>query len=35
MPGDGPSLTLLKRLDGFSAVPPADDWDGAFRLERK
>jgi adenylate cyclase len=35
MPGDGPTLTLLKRLDSFTAVPPADDWDGAFRLERK
>jgi class 3 adenylate cyclase len=35
MPGDGPSLTLLKRIDGFGASPPAEDWDGAFRLERK
>jgi adenylate cyclase len=35
MPGDGPSLTLLKRLDALAAAPPADDWDGAWRLESK
>jgi len=35
MRGDGPSLTLLKRLDDLAAAPPADDWDGAWRLESK
>jgi class 3 adenylate cyclase len=32
---DGPSLTLLDRIDLFAASPPADDWDGAWRLEQK
>jgi class 3 adenylate cyclase len=32
---DGPSLTLLKRLDGLVATPPAADWDGAWYLEQK
>jgi adenylate cyclase len=35
VPGDGPSLTLLKRIDHLSAAPPPDDWDGAWRLEQK
>jgi adenylate cyclase len=35
VPGDGPSLTFIKRLDLFAAAPPADDWDGAWHLERK
>jgi adenylate cyclase len=34
-PADGPSLTMLKRIDLFVAVPPAADWDGAWRLEGK
>ena len=34
-PGDGPSLTMLKRIDVFVAAPPADDWDGAWHLEQK
>lgn len=32
---DGPSLTFIKRLDGFASNPPADDWDGVWRLEQK
>jgi class 3 adenylate cyclase len=32
---DGPSLTFLKRLDGFATNPPGDGWDGAWHLERK
>ena len=32
---DGPSLTFLKRLDGFTTTPPGDGWDGAWHLERK
>ena len=32
---DGPSLTLLKRIDFLAASPPADDWAGAWHLEQK
>lgn len=32
---DGPSLTFIKRLDGFTSTPPGDDWDGVWRLEQK
>ena len=32
---DGPSLTFIKRLDGFAMTPPGDDWDGVWRLEQK
>ena len=35
VPDDGPSLTLLKRIDILAATPPADDWDGAWHLEQK
>jgi class 3 adenylate cyclase len=35
IPGDGPSLTFIKRLDLFAAAPPGDGWDGAWHLERK
>jgi adenylate cyclase len=35
VPGDGPSLAMLKRIDHLSAAPPSDDWDGAWRLEQK
>jgi class 3 adenylate cyclase len=34
-PSDGPSLTMLKRIDLFVAAPPAADWDGNWRLEQK
>ncbi|MGC1351587.1 MAG: adenylate/guanylate cyclase domain-containing protein [Xanthobacteraceae bacterium] len=34
-PPDGPSLTMLKRIDLFVAAPPAADWDGAWHLEQK
>jgi class 3 adenylate cyclase len=34
-PADGPSLVMLKRIDLFVAVPPVDNWDGAWRLEQK
>ncbi|MBR0716173.1 adenylate/guanylate cyclase domain-containing protein [Bradyrhizobium liaoningense] len=33
-PGDGPSRTLLARIDQLQAHPPAD-WDGAWRMEQK
>jgi len=35
VPGDGPSRTLLGRLDQLQASPPATDWDGAWRMDRK
>src|ERR1700712_5782776 len=35
VPGDGPSLTFIKRLDFFASTPPDDGWDGAWHLERK
>jgi class 3 adenylate cyclase len=34
-PGDGPSMTFIRRLDGFAANPPGDSWDGAWHLEQK
>jgi|HubBroStandDraft_5_1064220.scaffolds.fasta_scaffold12520_2 class 3 adenylate cyclase len=34
-PDDGPSLTLLKRIDILAAAPPGDEWDGSWRLEQK
>jgi len=35
MPGDGPSIALLARIDGFAENPPAENWDGCWRLEQK
>jgi class 3 adenylate cyclase len=35
MPGDGPSMTFIKRIDGLIAAPPGEGWDGAWHLERK
>jgi len=35
VPGDGPSLTLVARIESFAQNPPAADWDGAWQLERK
>jgi adenylate cyclase len=32
---DGPALALMQRIHGFRANPPAEDWDGAWHLERK
>jgi adenylate cyclase len=32
---DGPSLTMLKRIDHLSAAPRPEDWDGAWRLGQK
>ena len=34
-PNDGPSMTFIQRLDGLSADPPGDNWDGAWHLEKK
>ena len=33
-PGDGPSATLLSRMESFRNNPPADDWDGAWRADK-
>jgi adenylate cyclase len=35
VPGDGPSTTFIRRLDGFAANPPGEHWDGAWQLEQK
>jgi adenylate cyclase len=35
VPDDGPALALMERIHGFKANPPAQDWDGAWHLERK
>jgi len=32
---DGPSLTLLKRIDVFERKPPPADWDGSWTMEHK
>jgi len=32
---DGPTLTMLKRIDTLAAAPPAADWDGVWHLDRK
>jgi adenylate cyclase len=34
-PDDGPSLTLLKRLDVLQTAELMDDWDGAWHLDQK
>jgi class 3 adenylate cyclase len=34
-PGDGPSTTLLGRIEDFQKRPPGSDWDGAWRLDSK
>ena len=34
-PDDGPALALMQRIHGFKANPPAENWDGAWHLERK
>jgi class 3 adenylate cyclase len=35
VPGDGPSMTFVKRIERLTAAPPGDGWDGAWHLERK
>jgi adenylate cyclase len=35
VPNDGPSLTLLKRLDTLQTANLAEDWDGAWHLDQK
>jgi adenylate cyclase len=35
VPGDLPSMLLIKRIDDFMASPPAADWDGSWQLDHK
>jgi class 3 adenylate cyclase len=35
VPGDGPSMALMKRIDHLQANPPVADWDGAWHLDQK
>jgi len=35
VPGDGPSMAMAQRVETFQANPPADEWDGAWRLDQK
>jgi class 3 adenylate cyclase len=35
IPGDGPSMTFISRIERLMAAPPGDGWDGAWHLERK
>jgi class 3 adenylate cyclase len=35
VPGDGPSMAFVERVESFAQNPPAEDWDGAWHLEQK
>jgi class 3 adenylate cyclase len=35
IPGDGPSMALLSRIETLQNGPPAADWDGSWRLNHK
>ena len=34
-PGDGPSMTLLRRIETFDVNPPTEEWDGSWQLDHK
>ena len=34
LPGDGPSLALLQRVESLKANPPSQDWDGSWHIEK-
>ena len=34
MPGDGPSMALLKRVESLKVNPPSQDWDGSWHIEK-
>jgi adenylate cyclase len=34
-PGDGPSMTFLRRIDELQKSPPDAGWDGSWRLENR
>jgi class 3 adenylate cyclase len=33
-PDDGPSLTLIKRIESLRTSPPLPDWNGAWQIEK-
>lgn len=33
-PDDGPSRTMLRRLDQIEADPPTEDWDGSWNVAK-
>ena len=35
VPGDGPSMTFVARIESLAQNPPGEDWDGAWHLEHK
>jgi adenylate cyclase len=35
VPGDEPSMMLLKRIDDLQKNGPPANWDGSWRLDRK
>lgn len=35
VPDDGPSQTLIERLDSLAVTPPGEGWDGVWHLEQK
>jgi class 3 adenylate cyclase len=35
IPGDGPSMTFIKRIEKLAAATPGEGWDGAWHLESK
>ena len=34
MPGDGPPMALIKRIESLKADPPSGDWDGSWHIEK-
>lgn len=35
VPGDGPAIAMMARLEAYRQTPPPWDWDGAWQMERK
>ena len=35
VPGDGPSVVLLARVEDLREHPPLADWDGSWHLDQK
>ena len=34
LPGDGPSMTLIERIESLKASPPPQDWNGSWHIEK-
>ena len=34
MPGDGPSMALLNRVESLKTNPPSQDWNGSWHIEK-